>query len=105
MRHTWARPACAAEAASAWRRPAYPSSSQRVFRGRWMAGSSPAMTRAGRIVVSLATVAVIGVIADVALHAAFAQTPFGAPRSAPAAADGIVGWLLAKQSEFYREMS
>jgi ABC-type nickel/cobalt efflux system permease component RcnA len=35
-----------------------------------------------------------------------AQTPFGAPRAAPdAQLGGIVGWLLAKQSEFYREMS
>lgn len=32
--------------------------------------------------------------------------PFGAPRTAPPAApDGIVGWLLAKQSEFYRGLS
>lgn len=35
---------------------------------------------------------------------AFAQNnPFGAPRAAPP--DGIVGWLLAKQSEFYRGLS
>lgn len=44
---------------------------------------------------------------DGALHALLAQNPFGGPR--PAAAEpqvgGIVGWLLAKQSEFYREMS
>jgi ABC-type nickel/cobalt efflux system permease component RcnA len=46
------------------------------------------------------------VLLDTSLHIAFAQTPFGAPRSAaPARADGIIGWLLAKQSEFYREMS
>src|SRR6202040_1294394 len=42
-----------------------------------------------------------------ALHALMAQNPFGGPR--PAAAEpqvgGLVGWLLAKQSEFYREMS
>jgi nickel/cobalt exporter len=31
--------------------------------------------------------------------------PFGAPRSAPPPPDGIVGWLLAKQSEFYRGLS
>src|SRR3954453_14567797 len=39
---------------------------------------------------------------------AFAQNPFGAPR-APAAPppgpDGIAGWLLAKQAEFYRMLS
>ena len=45
---------------------------------------------------------------DAALHDLFAQNPFGGPRMAPAAepeAGGIVGWLLAKQSEFYRQMS
>ena len=37
---------------------------------------------------------------------AYAQvSPFGAPRTAPAPPDGIVGWLLAKQSEFYRGLS
>jgi nickel/cobalt exporter len=44
---------------------------------------------------------------DSAVHVLLAQTPFGGPR--PAAAEpqvgGIVGWLLAKQSEFYREIS
>ena len=44
---------------------------------------------------------------DSAVHELMAQNPFGGPR--PAAAEpqvgGIVGWLLAKQSEFYREMS
>jgi nickel/cobalt transporter (NicO) family protein len=43
---------------------------------------------------------------DGALHVVLAQNPFG-PR--PAAAEpqvgGLVGWLLAKQSKFYREMS
>jgi nickel/cobalt exporter len=35
-----------------------------------------------------------------------AQTPFGGPRpSAEPQVGGIVGWLLTKQSEFYREMS
>jgi nickel/cobalt transporter (NicO) family protein len=44
---------------------------------------------------------------DGVIHALMAQTPFGAPRPGGAApqAGGIVGWLLAKQSEFYREMS
>lgn len=46
-------------------------------------------------------------IFDSAAHLLLAQNPFGGPR--PAAAEpqvgGIVGWLLAKQSEFYREMS
>jgi len=51
--------------------------------------------------------AVMMLALDSVINAAMAQSPFGAPR--PAAAEpqvgGIVGWLLAKQSEFYREMS
>ncbi|MGX4774171.1 nickel/cobalt transporter [Bradyrhizobium guangdongense] len=46
--------------------------------------------------------------ADAVLHEVFAQNPFGAPKPAQAAepeAGGIIGWLLAKQSEFYRQMS
>jgi len=49
-----------------------------------------------------------GVLAlDGALHVLLAQNPFGGPRPAATApqAGGIVGWLLTKQSEFYREMS
>lgn len=47
-------------------------------------------------------------LADAALHDVLAQNPFGAPKSAQAAepeASGLIGWLLAKQSEFYRQMS
>ncbi len=47
-------------------------------------------------------------VADAALHDVLAQNPFGAPRPAQAPAPeagGVVGWLLAKQSEFYRQMS
>jgi nickel/cobalt exporter len=44
---------------------------------------------------------------DGAVHLLMAQTPFGGPR--PSGAEqpvgGLVGWLLAKQSEFYRQMS
>ncbi len=43
---------------------------------------------------------------DGVIHAALAQNPFGPPRkAAEPQIGGIVGWLLAKQSEFYREMS
>jgi nickel/cobalt exporter len=43
---------------------------------------------------------------DAAIHVLMAQNPFGGPRpAAEPQAGGIVGWLLAKQSEFYREMS
>lgn len=54
-----------------------------------------------------AVLLVVGV-ADAALHGVLAQNPFGAPKPAQAAepeASGIIGWLLAKQSEFYRQMS
>lgn len=45
-------------------------------------------------------------IGDAAWHAALAQNPFGAPRAVPdQQVGGIIGWLLAKQSEFYRAMS
>jgi nickel/cobalt transporter (NicO) family protein len=45
-------------------------------------------------------------IFDGAVHVLMAQTPFGGPRpSAEPQVGGIVGWLLARQSEFYREMS
>ena len=44
-------------------------------------------------------------VADAALHPLLTQSPFGAPHAADAQAGGLIGWLLAKQSEFYREMS
>jgi hypothetical protein len=53
------------------------------------------------LTITIAALAAI-VVFDAALHALMAQNPFGGPR--PAAAEpqvgGIVGWLLAKQSEF-----
>lgn len=57
-------------------------------------------------IAGVVTLAVAG-LADALLHAAWAQNPFGAPKGAVAdpQAGGIVGWLLAKQSEFYRQMS
>ncbi len=50
---------------------------------------------------------VAAIYLDGAVHAAFAQNPFGAPKGAvpDSQVGGIVGWLLAKQSEFYRQMS
>lgn len=43
---------------------------------------------------------------DGALHAVLAQNPFGGPRAVPdQQVGGIIGWILAKQSEFYRAMS
>jgi nickel/cobalt transporter (NicO) family protein len=50
--------------------------------------------------------AVVLLALDSAVHAVMAQNPFGGPRpSAEPQVGGIVGWLLSKQSEFYREMS
>jgi ABC-type nickel/cobalt efflux system permease component RcnA len=54
----------------------------------------------------LFAVAAVVLILDSAAHVLLAQNPFGAPRpAAEPQVGGIVGWLLAKQSEFYREMS
>ncbi len=45
-------------------------------------------------------------VLDSAVNELMAQNPFGPrPVGAEPQASGIVGWLLAKQSEFYREMS
>jgi nickel/cobalt exporter len=60
-----------------------------------------------RAVAGAALVALVCVvIADASVHAAFAQNPFGAPKGVPdSQVGGIIGWLLTKQSEFYRAMS
>ncbi|HTB02620.1 MAG TPA: nickel/cobalt transporter [Bradyrhizobium sp.] len=64
------------------------------------------MTTRRQIALSCLAIAAIGLVADGALHGALAQNPFGGPRAAPdAQIGGIVGWLMTKQSEFYREMS
>lgn len=44
-------------------------------------------------------------VADAALHDVMAQNPFGAAQAAEPDVNGLIGWLLAKQSEFYRQMS
>lgn len=57
------------------------------------------------ITVTLAVLAAVMVL-DATVHALMAQNPFGGPRPpAEPQAGGIIGWILAKQSEFYREMS
>jgi nickel/cobalt exporter len=64
------------------------------------------MTRGKGIALTCLALLAVAVLADAALHPLLAQSPFGAPRAAPdPQIGGIVGWLLAKQSEFYREMS
>jgi nickel/cobalt transporter (NicO) family protein len=58
------------------------------------------------IVLSCVAIIAVALIADGALRSVLAQNPFGGPPAAPdAQVGGIVGWLLTKQSEFYREMS
>ena len=54
---------------------------------------------------TVAAVVVVVLVIDSAVSAVLAQNPFGAPRPAEPQFGGIVGWLLSKQSEFYREMS
>jgi nickel/cobalt transporter (NicO) family protein len=51
--------------------------------------------------------ALVVLMLDGAAHLLMAQTPFGGPRPSGAEpqAGGLVGWLLARQSEFYRQMS
>ena len=58
------------------------------------------------IVLSCGAIMAVALIADGTLQSALAQNPFGGPPAAPdAQVGGIVGWLLTKQSEFYREIS
>ena len=54
-----------------------------------------------------AAVAVVMLALDSVLNVLMAQTPFGGPRPSGAEPQvgGFVGWLLAKQSEFYHQMS
>ncbi len=63
---------------------------------------------AGRRTALLAlAVCVVAVAIAAGTHDALAQAgPFGAPRGpAPPPADGITGWILTKQAEFYRSLS
>jgi nickel/cobalt exporter len=64
------------------------------------------MTRSQRTALGCLAIMAIAVVVDTALSSALAQNPFGGPPAAPdAQVGGIVGWLLTKQSEFYREIS
>ncbi|RTM11601.1 MAG: nickel/cobalt transporter [Bradyrhizobiaceae bacterium] len=68
----------------------------------------PQLSPLSRGLLACAAVLLVIGVADAALHDVLAQNPFGAPRPAQAAqpeAGGLIGWLLAKQSEFYRQMS
>jgi len=53
-------------------------------------------------------VAAVVLLMPVVIEAALAQgTPFGVPRSqsAPVAASGLIGWIIAKQNAFYQQFS
>ncbi|MGJ4967416.1 MULTISPECIES: nickel/cobalt transporter [unclassified Bradyrhizobium] len=56
-----------------------------------------------RPLLTCAAIVAVLVAADAASHVLLAKSPFGAP--AEPQVGGIVGWLLTKQSEFYRQMS
>ena len=68
-------------------------------------------TAEGRVVTALVLVAAAASMWIAAGHfdAALAQAanPFGGPRApaAPPPSDGLIGWMFAKQAEFYRDMS
>jgi nickel/cobalt transporter (NicO) family protein len=67
-----------------------------------------AKTPFARSVVLAAVAFLVVLMVDGAWHALMAQNPFGGPRPVPGAepqVGGVFGWLLAKQSEFYREIS
>lgn len=68
----------------------------------------PHLSPLARGLIACVAVLLVAGMADAALHDLLAQNPFGAPRPAQSAepdVNGLVGWLLAKQSEFYRLMS
>jgi nickel/cobalt exporter len=60
-----------------------------------------------RFLAAYVALVLVVLMLDGAVHLLMAQTPFGGPRPSGAEAppSGLVGWLLAKQSEFYRQMS
>ncbi len=58
----------------------------------------------GLAVCALAAIVIAAL--DSAAHHVMAQAPFGGPRPLPEQEfGGLVGWILTKQSEFYREIS
>src|SRR3954468_12940244 len=67
----------------------------------------PSRAASPRLMAKCAAALALVLMFDAVLGQLSAQNPFGAPR--PSGSEpyvgGVVGWLLAKQSEFYREMS
>ena len=66
---------------------------------------SIASVSTGRLALIGVAFMAIALFADAAFHDVLAQNPFGARAAPDGQTGGIVGWLLTKQSEFYREMS
>jgi nickel/cobalt exporter len=70
------------------------------------AAGSGARTPRRLAVLALAALAIL--VVDGMLASLLAQSPFGGPRppaAPPPPADGVVGWIFAKQKEFYRQFS
>jgi nickel/cobalt transporter (NicO) family protein len=67
---------------------------------------APRLSLVRGLAIGISAVAVM-LMLDSAVHLLMAQTPFGGPRPSGAEPQigGIVGWLLARQSEFYQQMS
>jgi nickel/cobalt exporter len=64
------------------------------------------MKTAWLIALNCLAIVAAAMIIDGALQSALAHNPFGGSPAAPdVQVGGLVGWLLTKQSEFYREMS
>jgi nickel/cobalt exporter len=70
---------------------------------KWL---SPLLACLARGLAACALAAIAVATLDGAMHVLMAQTPFGGPRpTAEQEIGGLVGWILTKQSEFYREIS
>jgi nickel/cobalt exporter len=64
------------------------------------------LTALARGLVACALTAIVVAALDGAMHVLMAQTPFGGQRpTAEQEIGGLIGWILTKQSEFYREIS
>src|ERR1700675_1100879 len=64
------------------------------------------MKTSRQVALNCLAIIAVAIVVDGAVGRALAQNPFGGPPAAPdAQVGGIVGWLLTKQSEFYREIS
>jgi nickel/cobalt exporter len=74
---------------------------------RIVAGAHTADRFARFLIIVTAVMLAAALIDDTFAQGSFGGSPFGGPRpgAAPVPAGGIVGWLFAKQAEFYRQFS